>query len=76
MNIGCIVEVGSDLILLFNELVLVVCDIIVCVLFDGDVLVYIDLILVVVELNNCSKIYCFLLDDFGGYFLSNDVGEV
>lgn len=76
LNTGRIVEAGSDLILLLNEPVPAARDITACVLSDGDALVYTDPVLAAAELNNRSKTYRFLLDDLGGYSLSNDAGEV
>jgi len=76
LQTGRIVEVGSDLVLLLNASVSAARDITACVLSESEALVYTDPVLAVAEVSNRSKVYRFLLDDLGGYSLTNDAGEV
>ena len=76
LRTGRIVEAGSDLVLLLNEPIPAARDITACVLSDGDALVYADPVLAAAEVKHRNKTYRFVLDDLGGYSLSNDAGDV
>ena len=76
LQTGRIVEAGTDLVLLLNEPVAAARDISACVLSESDARVYTQPVLAAAEVKNRSKTYRFLLDDLGGYSLTNDAGEV
>lgn len=76
LHTGRIVEVGTDLVLLLNEPIPAARDITACLLSDSDALVYTDPVVAAAEVNNRSKTYRFLVDDLGGYSLSNQDEEV
>jgi len=76
LNTGRVVEVGSDLVLLLNEPIPAARDISACVLSDGDALVYTDPVLAAAEASYRNKTYRFLLDELGGYSLTDNDGEV
>ncbi len=76
LHTGRIVEAGADLILLLNEPIPAARDITACVLSEADALVYTDPVLAAAEVKHRNKTYRFILDDLGGYSLSNDSGDV
>ncbi len=76
LHTGRIVEIGADLILLLNEPIPAARDITACVMSERDALVYTDPVVAAAEVNNRSKTYRFLVDELGGYSLSNEAGEV
>lgn len=76
LHTGRIVEIGADLVLLLNDPIPAARDITACVMSEGDALVYTDPVIAAAEVNNRSKTYRFLIDDLGGYSLSNQDGAV
>ena len=76
LHTGRIVEVGADLVLLLNDPIAAARDISACVLSDSEALVYTTPVRAAAVVKNRNKTYRFLLDNLGGYSLTNDAGEV
>ena len=76
LNLGRLVEVGDNLVLLLDEPARAERDITACVLTDTEDVAYSAPVLAALELSNRSKNYRFILDDLGGYTLVTPSEEV
>ncbi|MEO1662422.1 MAG: hypothetical protein AAFR51_15645 [Pseudomonadota bacterium] len=75
LNLGRLVEVGDNLILLLDEPARASTDITACVLTDTEDVAYGGPVLAATDLKHRNKIYRFLVDEFGGYTLITETGD-
>ncbi|MEM7329888.1 MAG: hypothetical protein AAF437_14180 [Pseudomonadota bacterium] len=76
LKLGRVVEAGENLILLLDEPARADSNISACVLTDREDAAYSDPVRSAADLKHRNKTYRFLLDDFGGYTLITDGGEI